>query len=349
MGKTRELPIPIFFDVTNTAKPGYIPDKTALFQAAVDWRREHKIKAAGADKKIIDLLIIDAQKDFCFPPPDGALYVGGRSGTGAIDDNGRIANFIYRDIENITNIRRTFDTHFVYQIFFPTFWLDENGNHPEPNTIITGDDIRKGKYRPNPAVAAFVCGGNYGWLLKQVEFYCDELKRGGRYDLTLWPFHTMLGDEGHKSAGVIQEAVLFHDLVRGAQSYCEVKGGHSLTENYSVFRPEVLMRWDGKPLIQRSTRFLEELLKADVVIIAGQAKSHCVAWTIDDLLTEIKDRDEELVKKVYILDDCSSAVVIPGIVDYTDEAEAAFEKFADAGMHVVKSEDPIEDWPDINL
>ncbi len=77
--------------------------------------------------------------------------------------------------------------------------------------------------------------------------------------------------------------------------------------------------------------------------------SHCVAWTIADLLDEINAKDPALARKVYILDDCSSAVVIPGVVDFTDMANAAFDKFRLAGMHIVKSTDPIESWPDIKL
>jgi hypothetical protein len=38
-------------------------------------------------------------------------------------------------------------------------------------------------------------------------------------------------------------------------------------------------------------------------------------------------------------------VVVPGVVDYTDEANAAFARFKEAGMHVVRSNDPIESWP----
>jgi hypothetical protein len=38
---------------------------------------------------------------------------------------------------------------------------------------------------------------------------------------------------------------------------------------------------------------------------------------------------------------------VPGVVDYTDKADAAFERFAEAGMHVVRSTDPIESWPGI--
>jgi hypothetical protein len=36
---------------------------------------------------------------------------------------------------------------------------------------------------------------------------------------------------------------------------------------------------------------------------------------------------------------------VPGVVDYTDEANAAFERYAAAGMHVVRSTDRVESWP----
>jgi nicotinamidase-related amidase len=85
------------------------------------------------------------------------------------------------------------------------------------------------------------------------------------------------------------------------------------------------------------------------VIIAGQAKSHCVAWTIDDLLTEIRAREPALTRKIYLLEDCTSPVVVPGVADFTAEADAAFQRFAAAGMHVVRSVDPIGSWPGVDL
>ncbi|HEY2655378.1 MAG TPA: hypothetical protein VGI55_06285 [Solirubrobacteraceae bacterium] len=54
---------------------------------------------------------------------------------------------------------------------------------------------------------------------------------------------------------------------------------------------------------------------------------------------------ERLAERTYLLEDCTSAVVVPGVVDYTDEADAAFARFAAAGMHVVRSTDPMETWP----
>jgi nicotinamidase-related amidase len=73
------------------------------------------------------------------------------------------------------------------------------------------------------------------------------------------------------------------------------------------------------------------------------------AWTGDDLLEDILVRDKRLAEKVYLLKDCTSPVVIPGVIDYHDLADAAFRKYSKAGMHVVRSTDPIESCPGIML
>ncbi len=99
---------------------------------------------------------------------------------------------------------------------------------------------------------------------------------------------------------------------------------------------------------------MKTLLASDIVIIAGQAASHCVASSIDDLLGEITAKDPALARKVYILKDGMSAVTVPDgkggfFADYTPQAEAALKKFEAAGMHVVSSADPIEAWPGVRL
>ena len=88
----------------------------------------------------------------------------------------------------------------------------------------------------------------------------------------------------------------------------------------------------GKQLAVKNTNFVKWLLKFDAVIIAGQAKSHCVAWTIDDLLEDLRHQDIKLAEKIYLLEDCTSPVVVPDTLDYTDPADEAFKRFSDAGM-----------------
>ena len=346
------LPIPSFFDGKRAADFTYRPDAAQLASAGAAWRAHHGLKPSAADETRVHMLLIDVQKDFCFP--EGTLYVAGRSGTGAVDDSRRIAEMIYRNLGAITDITTTLDTHLAYQIFFPNFWLDRDDAPLTPYRTITSDQIAAGDVRPNPAMAKWLCGGNYTWLCKQVRYYCAELERAGKYQLYLWPPHCLLGSDGHALAGVVHEARLFHAYTRTAQSNVEVKGGNPLTENYSVLQPEVLSRFDGAALAQRNTQFLATLLAADAVVIAGQAASHCVKSTIDDLLGEIAVADPALAKKVYLVTDCMSAVTVPDgnggfAADFTTQADAALRKFADAGMNLVTSTTPMASWPGLRL
>ena len=346
------MTLPAFYDPRHAAAYGYRPDATSLATAAADWKAQHHIKPSAADETRVHLLLIDVQKDFCFP--EGTLYVAGRSGTGAIDDSRRIAELVYRNLGVITDITTTMDTHLAYQIFFPSFWLDKDDAPLTAHRVVTSDQIAAGEVRPNPAMAKWLCGGNYTWLCKQALHYTQELERAGKYQLYLWPPHCLLGSDGHALAGIVHEARLFHAFARTAQSSVEVKGGNPLTENYSVLRPEVLSRFDGATLAQRNTQFLQTLLAADAVVIAGQAASHCVKSTIDDLLDEIAANDPALAKKVYLVTDCMSAVTVPDgkgglAVDFTPQADAALARFANAGMNLVRSTDPISSWPGIRL
>jgi nicotinamidase-related amidase len=341
------LPLPAFYDPKNAERADHAPDQARLLAEAAAWRRAHGLRPAAEDRRKVHLLLIDVQKDFCFP--SGALYVAGRSGRGALDDNRRIAEFLYRNLGAITQVTATMDTHHAFQIFFPSFWVGRDGEPLAPHREITVADLDRGDVQPNPAVAAWLCGGDEAWLRAQVRFYCAELEKAGKYRLYLWPPHCILGSDGHALAGAVHEARMFHAFARSAQPAVEVKGGNPLTENYSVLRPEVLLRHDGRPLAERNAAFLETLLAADAVIVAGQASSHCVKSSLEDLLAGILARDPALARKVYVLADCMSAVTVPDgkggfLADFTPQAEEALRRFAEAGMNVVRSIEPLEAW-----
>ncbi len=178
---TTALPLPPHFDPADAARFSYAPDQQALFASAHAWREQHGLRPSGGDARSIHLLLIDVQKDFCFP--EGSLFVAGRSGVGAIEDNKRLASFIYRNLGALSQITTTMDTHFAHQIFFPAFWVDAEGAPLTAHREITTAQIRSGDARPNPAVAAWLCNGNYAWLIRQVEHYCRELERAGKYTL----------------------------------------------------------------------------------------------------------------------------------------------------------------------
>ena len=340
--KVNELPLPPHYNANKIAEIWKIPYGTRA-KEALDWSKNHNIQPASKDNFRISLITIDVQNTFCIPGFE--LFVAGKSGNGAVEDNQRLVEFIYRNSNVITQITATLDTHTAMQIFHPVFLINEEGEHPNPYTLVSHEDVLAGRWRINPQITNSL-GIDEGYGQRHLLHYTRELKERQKYDLAIWPYHAMLGSIGHAMVSSVEEALFFHTITRNSQADVMIKGNNPFTEHYSAIGPEVLDGPEGETISERSEKFLTKLRDFDMVIIAGQAKSHCVAWTIDDLLHDVCSFDESLVKKVFLLEDCTSPVVVPG-ADYSEQADLAFRKFAAAGMNVVRSTDSIQNWPGI--
>lgn len=341
----RDLPIPSHYDPDKVGEVWRVPYQQRA-EEAERWAKQHGISPAADDQFRVCLLPVDVQNTFCIP--EFELYVGGRSGTGAVEDNRRLIQFIYCNLPVISKICPTMDTHQALQIFHGVFLANDRGEHPGPFTLVSEEDVKNGTWKFNPPVARAL-GLPEDAAQRYLCHYTRRLREGGRYDLTVWPYHAMLGGIGYALVSSVEEAIFFHSIARYSHADFQIKGNHALTENYSVLGPEVLDDGQGKQIAEKNRHLIQELLQYDMVIIAGQAKSHCVAWTIDDLLRDILVKDKALAEKVYLLEDCTSPVVVPGVIDYTDQADAAFRRFADAGMHIVRSTDSIERWRGLHM
>jgi nicotinamidase-related amidase len=333
------LPIPPHFAPERVGEVWRVPYEERAAEAEA-WAVAHSLEPSADDAFRLGLVVVDVQNTFSTPGFE--LFVGGRSGTGAVDDNRRLCEFVYRNLDVITEIVPTLDTHHPVQIFHPQFLVDAQGRHPEPYSLIAADDVETGRWRVNPEVLPSL-GLDEDAAARYLLHYARRLEDGGKYNLTVWPYHALLGGIGHALVSAVEEAIFFHSVARRGEPRFQLKGRDPLTEHYSVLGPEVLQGPDGTRVGTVNVALLDVLRAFDAVAIAGQAKSHCVAWTIADLLSGLGTR--ELAAKVYLLEDCTSPVVVPGVVDYTDEADAAFRRFADAGMQVVRSTDPIDAWP----
>ena len=340
---TEPLPHPPHFDAGRVGEVWRV-DYAERFRDAERWRSQHGLTDAAHDRFRVALVVVDVQNTFCTPGFE--LFVAGRSGTGALDDSRRLCEFLYRNLRFVTQVFPTLDTHDALQIFHPALIVDAEGRHPDPFTLVTAEDVAEGRWRIDPAAAEGL-GVDPGYAQEHLRYYTGELERGGKYNLTVWPFHAMRGGIGYALVSAVEEAVFFHTIARSAPAEFQPKGDDPLTEHYSMLGPEVDVDQGGEPLGRRNKPLLEELLRFDAVVIAGQAKSHCVAWTINDLLSDPNVQERRLEEKVYLLEDCTSSVVVPGSVDYTDEADAAFARFAESGAHVVRSTEPMPSWPGV--
>ncbi len=349
-------PTPPFFNPQTVSKIRRVPYQARANEAQA-YAKSNSISPAHSDRTRICLLAIDVQNTFCLP--DFELFVGGRSGVGAVEDTRRLCEFVYRHLDVITEIAPTMDTHAATQIFHEVFWVNAAGEHPAPMTLISFEDVERGKWRVNPLVAKGLASRqsaspdssnpNPSDIEDFARHYTRQLSDRGKYPLTIWPYHSMLGGIGHALVPAFEEACFFHNSVRTSQTRFEIKGDNPLTENYSVLSPEVLNNAAEQPIAHKNSAFIQHLLSFDAVIIAGQAKSHCVAWTVSDLLNEIQLIDPALAQKVYLLNDCTTPVVVPDVVDFTDAAEETYQQFAKAGMNIVSSTDPLETWPGFPL
>ncbi len=272
---------------------------------------------ATQDKENIHLVIIDMQVDFCHA--DGSLHV-----PGSVGDIQRLIEFIYTHAGRITNITCSLDSHLPHQIFHPAWWVDEQGNHPAPFTLITYEDIKGGKWRPlvDPV-----------WSTK----YVKQLEEGAKKVLTIWPYHVMIGSVGNALDPELFSAILWHSLARKTQPTWLTKGTVPQTEHYSIIQPEIPVT--SHPLGGKNKAFLDTLAGADVILIAGEAESHCVLETVEDLVEDFGSKPEQL-QKIYFLRDCTSPVVHPD-VDFHAIALKQFAAFEKQGVNFINSTDPL--------
>lgn len=339
------LPLPVHYRPERVGEVWRVPYAERAAEAE-EWADAHNLRPVVEDKRRVALLAVDVQNTFCIP--EFELFVAGRSGNGAVEDNRRLCEFVYRNLDIITQVFPTLDTHQAAQIFHPIFFVNDAGEHPAPHTLISAEDIERGVWRFNTTIATTL-GLAPAYVQEHLRHYTRTLAESGHYALTVWPYHAMLGSIGHALVPSFEEAIFFHGIARHSQPDFQVKGDAVLTENYSALGPEVTTDQIGRPIGAFNQQLLDKLSTFDAVLIAGQAKSHCVAWTVQHLLEALEHTAPERIGKVYLLVDCMSPVVVPGVIDYTEIADGAFARFAEAGMHLVRAVDPIEDWLSVGI
>lgn len=305
---------PALFDVQDAFKGPYAPRIQSFTEAG----RQASLTAAHSDTEKIALILVDYQHDFV--DPTGTLYVPGSQ-----QDVARLLTWFYANAHKISSMYASLDTHLPFQIFYSSWWKNpQTGEHPQPYTTITVDDVTNMKWVP-------VIDPN--WSVR----YVHQLQEKAKKDLMIWPYHTMEGTLGHMLVAPICEAITWHSAARNAQPTYVVKGRTIRTEYYGIFGAEIPDPEDSESSLNAT--LLDAVMKHDRVYIAGEAKSHCVLETERQLVGRFGNQPE-LLKRLHFLRDCTSSVQHPTI-DFDALAEAELAVMEQQGVQMVLSTEPI--------
>ncbi len=237
-------------------------------------------------KKRTKLLIIDPQIDFC--DPKGALYV-----PGADKDMERLSKLVDKIYPKLNDIYITLDSHHPMHVSHPIFWLDKQGNHPDPFTIISYKDVKQNKWVPFNRLF-------YDRMLK----YTKQLEENNKYDLCIWPPHCLIGGSGIAIYPELFDSIRNWEENKKAVVHHINKGDNIFTEHYSAVKAEISLK--ECPSTFSNSIFKKMFQHSDMILIAGEAGSHCVATTVNDIYDELDNKD--LFKKAVLLVDSISPV-----------------------------------------
>lgn len=280
------------------------------------------IRVGGKNLKV-DLVIIDPQNDFCdkeipgifkptLPVPGGYLAMS------------RVSNLVTRIGKKLNDIHVTLDSHRLIDVGHPNLWMDQKGNAPGYFTEISADDIQSGIWSPRiPSLRTR--------FLK----YAKELEAKGKYKITIWPPHCLIGTWGHNVHPELNEALQVWSATEIAMVDYVTKGSNPYTEHYGALMAEVPDPTD--PGTSLNTNFLNILAEADIILLTGLALSHCVKETGDQIVDNI---GADHVKKIHILTDCSApvAAVPNGGPNYPEIANEWLRKMERKGVTLTTSD-----------
>lgn len=253
---------------------------------------------------MLKLLIIDPQNDFC-DSLGAALPVAGANA-----DSRRLSRFI--NFVPPDQITVTLDSHPSVAVERTTFWQQADGAAVAPFTFVTLAEVRAGTYRPrNMAV------------LSDVTAMLKRLAQTGREGMVVWPVHCVTGTWGHNIQPELMQALNDWEFDRQRAVRKVLKGEYYLTEHFGVFEADAPEETIASTLF--NVPLAEALIAgASTLVIAGQASSHCVAASFDQLARYISQSGMN-IRRLIVLKDCMSPV--PGFETLADEFLARAARF----------------------
>ena len=259
------------------------------------------------------LLIIDPQNDF-MNIEGAALPV-----SGATADMSRLA--LFAASTELDGITVTLDSHPAVAVERTTFWKLTDGTAPAPFTFVTVADVVAGHLLPVDETQT-----------PQVLTMLAQLAAAGRPGMVIWPVHCVTGTWGHSIFGDLAKELAQWEASRQRIVRKVLKGEYPLTEHFGVFEA------DAPDASVPSTTFNHALAQSltegvDVLFIAGEASSHCVAASFDQLAQHLQ-RNGGPRPRIVILRDCTSPVT-----GFEGAQEAFFERALAFGAELMTSFD----------
>ena len=269
--------------------------------------QSENVAPASTDKRRTLLLAIDVQNDFM--EDIGSLAVSGSRG-----DVQRLTTWMYHHIDSLTQVICSLDCHAMMQIFHPVWWIDQAGKHPEPFTIISVADVVSGKWR-----------ATHGETERSLA-YLRALEETGKKELCIWPYHCLEGSFGAKLEGAFTQMLYFHAAARGTSPTLIYKGQNPYTEMYGIIKAE----YDAEAYVNHEV--LHAIAEYDAVYIAGEASSHCVLASLEQIVEHYAS-DRSITSRITLLEDCMSP-----IVGFEDITRQRFEELQHTyGIQIKKS------------
>jgi len=260
-------------------------------------------KKEGSIQASIDLLPADFEsthsKEFALLQlynSAGSLYVPGAEISAA-----NYAAFVDNYGDVLDDIHVTLDNHHIFDVAHPRFWVNAKGENPAPFTQISHNDVKNKVWEP--FIPNLPIAGTKETLLQRMLAYTKALQDNDRYQLTIWPEHCIIGTHGAAVYESIRVALHNWETTFRAQVNYVIKGSNIYTEHYSAIQADVPDPADSTTLM--NTKFINVLNTADIILISGQARTHCVPNTFFDVVTYAGD---DIRKKFIFLEDTSDDV-----------------------------------------
>ncbi|KAJ8569309.1 hypothetical protein ON010_g5951 [Phytophthora cinnamomi] len=256
----------------------------------------------------LGILVIDQQVSF---HPGGSLAIDTANA-----DAARIAAFMSNHTSELSQVVLTMDSHQRYHIAHGIFWENDAGESPDPFTTIHSQNITDGVWKPRDSS-----------LNDYVLAYTQSLEASGKFSLTIWPEHCLIGSPGHNIVPDVLASALEWTKESLKPIQYVMKGSNPFTEHYSALRAEYELAYD--PSTRLNTALIKSLQRAGKLVIVGEALSHCVNFTVRDLVAAWPT---ERMSDLVILTDCSSPVA-----GFEAEAEQFLSDMAAKGLTLTTS------------